>query len=54
MQHIGLSCDSRKTKAWVSGKRSTMQSYCMIMPTDYLVKVVRRQMDDTDAGILFG
>ena len=30
MQLVGLICDSRKTKAWNSGKPLTMRSYCMI------------------------
>ena len=53
MQYVGLICDSRKTKAWNSGKLSTMRSYCMIRcPQIVWSKVVKRNLDDTAAEFL--
>ena len=53
MQKIGLICDSRKTKAWNSGK--PFQNAIMLydsMPPGCLVKVVEGNLDDTEAESL--
>ena len=51
MQHMGLMCDSRKTKDWNVGSPSPVQSHCVIQCADCLVRVVKRNLDGTVAEI---
>ena len=52
MQHIGLTCDSRKPKDWNSiFHTSAIRLYDSVL-ADCLVTVVTRNLDDTEAESL--